>query len=200
MLSLILWALILVVTCKYVLILLGHNKAKAARCRRWRWRKGARPGPHPLHHDAARHDRRRAFYGDADHARHLVLSVEGLEVGAPQLQNMWCRCRDHPGRLFTVQSRGTARVAAFFGPVMTLWFTSIAAVGIVHIADEPGVIAALNPMRGALPRQPRLYRSRGARRGSCRHRRRGAYADLGHFGRKPIQTAWLSISCCRRSS
>jgi KUP system potassium uptake protein len=50
--------------------------------------------------------------------------------------------------LFALQSRGTARVASFFGPVMTVWFVTIAAAGLTHIADDPGVLAALNPAHG----------------------------------------------------
>ena len=88
----------------------------------------------------------------------MLSAVEGLEVGAPQLQAYVVPLTVIIlVALFAVQSRGTARVAAFFGPVMTLWFIAIAAVGIVHIADDPSVLAALNPMHAvALPRQPRL--------------------------------------------
>jgi KUP system potassium uptake protein len=97
--------------------------------------------------------------------------------------------------LFAVQSRGTARVAAFFGPVMVVWFIAIAIAGIMHISDGPGVLAAVNPYyAGAF-----FYE----------HSKVGLvtlglvflsvtggealYADLGHFGRKPIQTAWFGL-------
>ena len=53
--------------------------------------------------------------------------------------------------LFAVQSRGTARVASFFAPVMVIWFVAIAAAGLLHIRDDPGVLAAINPaLRGEL--------------------------------------------------
>jgi KUP system potassium uptake protein len=95
--------------------------------------------------------------------------------------------------LFALQSRGAARVASFFGPVMTVWFVTIAAAGLTHIADDPGVLAALNPAHGV-----RFLSSHGyialVTLGAVFLAVTGAealYADLGHFGRKPIQTAWL---------
>ena len=96
--------------------------------------------------------------------------------------------------LFAVQSRGTARVAAFFGPVMTLWFHRASpAVGLVHIADDPGVLAALNPAHAVSFLSSHGYIGL-VTLGAVFLAVTGAealYADLGHFGRKPIQTAWL---------
>src|SRR6185437_6387512 len=97
--------------------------------------------------------------------------------------------------LFAVQRRGTARVAAFFGPVMTIWFVTIAVAGLLHLRDDPAVFAAINPVYAV---------SFVATHGSIGLVTLGAvflavtggealYADLGHFGRPPIQTAWLAL-------
>src|SRR5581483_11299655 len=97
--------------------------------------------------------------------------------------------------LFAVQSHGTARVAALFGPVMLVWFAAIAAAGLWHIAADPSVLAAVNPAHGL-----RFVASHGmiglVTLGAVFLAVTGAealYADLGHFGRAPIQTAWAVI-------
>jgi KUP system potassium uptake protein len=94
-----------------------------------------------------------------------------------------------------VQSRGTARVAAFFGPITLVWFIVIGLAGIWHIVADPSVLAAFNPLYGA---------SFLAGHGMIGLITLGAvflavtgaealYADLGHFGRKPIQFAWIAV-------
>ena len=98
--------------------------------------------------------------------------------------------------LFAVQSHGTARVAAFFGPITLVWFIALALGGIAHIAQNPGVLAALNPVHGMM-----FLASHGwiglATLGAVFLAVTGCealYADLGHFGRGPIQTAWLLVA------
>src|SRR6266568_953603 len=98
--------------------------------------------------------------------------------------------------LFAVQSRGTARVAAFFGPITLVWFIAIAAAGIWHIAQNPAVLLAFNPIHGVV-----FLASHGiiglltlgavflVVTGS-----EALYADLGHFGPGPIRTAWLFVA------
>src|SRR5262249_55295228 len=97
--------------------------------------------------------------------------------------------------LFAVQSRGTHRVAAFFGPIMLVWFLVIGLASIPAIASQPEVLLALNPLYAA---------SFMIHHGIIGFVTLGAvflavtgaealYADLGHFGKKPIQTAWLFI-------
>ena len=97
--------------------------------------------------------------------------------------------------LFAVQSRGTARVAAFFGPITLIWFVAIAIPGVRLIAADPSVLAALNPWHaltfvtghgtiGLVALGAVFLAVTGAE---------ALYADLGHFGRKPIQTAWIAI-------
>jgi KUP system potassium uptake protein len=199
-LSLILWALFLVVTAKYVLILLrADNKGEGgtlslmAMAQRALGSARTRFGVLMLGMIAAS-----LFYGDAliTPAISVISAVEGLEVAAPQLQSYVVPLTVVILiALFALQSRGSARVAAWFGPVMTVWFIALAAVGLAHIADDPGVLAALNPLNaigflathgyiGLVTLGAVFLAVTGAE---------ALYADLGHFGRKPIQTAWLSF-------
>src|SRR5665811_943856 len=97
--------------------------------------------------------------------------------------------------LFAAQSRGTAKVAALFGPIMVVWFIAIAIAGALHIRDDPHVLLAINPLYGVeflLDHGQIGLVTLGAvflvvTGGEA------LYADLGHFGRKPIQTAWLCL-------
>jgi KUP system potassium uptake protein len=97
--------------------------------------------------------------------------------------------------LFAVQSRGTAQVAAFFGPVMLIWFAALALGALYQIAAQPSVLLALNPwhalsflgshgMIGLITLGAVFLAVTGAE---------ALYADLGHFGRHPIQFAWLAL-------
>src|SRR4029079_7384417 len=97
--------------------------------------------------------------------------------------------------LFSVQSSGTARVASAFGPVMLVWFATLATLGLIHISDDPTVLYAINPWYAI-----KFMLSHGviglvtlglvflAVTGG-----EALYADLRHFGRKPIQTACLVL-------
>jgi KUP system potassium uptake protein len=97
--------------------------------------------------------------------------------------------------LFAVQARGTARVASFFGPVMVVWFAAIAIAGAMWVASNPSVLLALNPYYGVA-----FLLGHGVvglvTLGAVFLAVTGAealYADLGHFGRAPIQAAWLVL-------
>ena len=97
--------------------------------------------------------------------------------------------------LFAAQSRGTARVAAFFSPIMVAFFAVNAVLGLIHIASDWRILAALSPIPGV-----EFLHARGTIGfvvlGSVFLAVTGAealYADMGHFGRKPIQAAWLFI-------
>jgi KUP system potassium uptake protein len=197
-LSLILWALILVVTAKYVLILLrADNKGEGGTLSLMALAQRA------LHSARAQFAvlllgmiAASLFYGDAllTPAISVLSAVEGLEVAAPQLKSYVVPLTVLIlVALFAVQSRGTARVASFFGPVMTMWFITLGVAGLIHIADDPGVLAAFDPAHAV-----RFIATHGAiglvTLGAVFLAVTGAealYADLGHFGRKPIQTAWL---------
>ena len=97
--------------------------------------------------------------------------------------------------LFAFQYKGTAGVGKVFGPVMIVWFTMLAVLGIYHFVKHPGVIEAVNPLHAA-----QFFAANGfvgfAVLGSvflCVTGGEALYADLGHFGRKPIQYAWLGF-------
>jgi KUP system potassium uptake protein len=95
--------------------------------------------------------------------------------------------------LFLVQSRGTASMARFFGPVTALWFLTLAILGIIHIGDDPSVLRGLLPHYGVI-----FLINNGVTGfvilGSVFLAVTGAealYADMGHFGKKPIRAAWI---------
>jgi KUP system potassium uptake protein len=197
-LSLILWALIVVVAIKYVLLLLNADN-------------NGEGGTLSLTALATRALGRRTplvfllgvvgasmFLGDSviTPAISVLSAIEGLKLVTPAFEHyvVPLTIAILLG-LFAAQSRGTARVASFFAPVMVIWFIAIAVAGLLHIRDDPGVLAAINPAHAV----SFLYN----------HGRIGLvtlglvflvvtggealYADLGHFGRKPIQIAWFSL-------
>src|SRR5207247_8917835 len=121
-------------------------------------------------------------------------AVEGLQVIAPSL-HAWVV----PIAvvimlvLFGIQKRGTATIGAMFGPVMCIWFATLAVLGVLEIATRPAVIAALNPIYaiGFFASDPgAAFLAMGAVvlvvTGT-----EALYADMGHFGRTPIRRAWL---------
>ncbi len=198
--SLALWAMILVVTVKYVLFVMrADNKGEG--------------GVLSLMALAQRAIGRRTrlvfalgligaalFYGDSIITP--AVSVLGAEDGLKTLPGIGPKVTDKLimiisivilFALFMVQSRGTARIGLLFGPVMVVWFVVIAAMGVMHIADAPGVFQAVNPWYGL-----RLIATHGyigfLVLGSVFLTVTGGealYADMGHFGRWPIQAAWL---------
>jgi len=135
------------------------------------------------------------FYGDGmvTPAISVLSAVEGLDVVAPQLRTMVIPltliiliC------LFVFQRHGTAKVGAFFGPVMGVWFGVLGVMGVYNLIQNPHVLLALNPMYAIhlLVDNPHIavYAM-----GSVVLAVTGAealYADMGHFGRKPIRLAW----------
>jgi KUP system potassium uptake protein len=196
--SLLIWTLILIVTLKYVvLILRADNRGEG--------------GTLTLMALAQRAIGRRTrlvfvlgvagaalFYGDAaiTPAISVLSAVEGIELVAP-----------HFGAyvlpitvaillgLFWVQSSGTGQVSAMFGPVTFAWFVVMATLGLAHAGDRPLIFTALNPAAalgflwthglGALPVIGSVFLAvTGAE---------ALYADMGHFGRGPIRAAWLGL-------
>ena len=198
-LSLIIWALILVVTVKYVLLLLradndgeGGTLALMALAQR-------AVGGRSLLVLSLGIIGAALFYGDAmlTPAVSVLSAVEGLEVAAPGLHFYVVPLTVLIlVALFAVQSRGTASVAAFFGPITLIWFVAIAAAGLWHISQNITVLQAFSPVYGIS-----FLASHGLigllTLGAVFLAVTGAealYADLGHFGRGPIQTAWLIVA------
>ncbi len=135
------------------------------------------------------------FSGDAiiTPAISVLSAVEGLGVAEASLQPYVLPITVAVLiTLFAVQRSGTARVASFFGPIMVVFFALIGALGLRHIADAPFILSAFNPVKGLV-----FLFGNGATGfvtlGLVFLAVTGAealYADMGHFGRKPIQTAW----------
>ncbi len=97
--------------------------------------------------------------------------------------------------LFAYQKRGTARIGRVFGPIMVVWFATLAVLGIVAIARFPSVLSALNPLHAVhlFMRDPnRAFVVLGSVV-LCITGGEALYADMGHFGRRPIQAAWYSV-------
>ena len=195
-LSLIVWALILIVSVKYVLVIMrldnqgeGGILALIALLLQ-KTRRGLLIGLGLF--GAA------LLYGDGiiTPAISVLSAVEGLEIDVPELRHVVV-----PATLvillvlFVGQRYGTARVGGVFGPIMVVWFATIGALGAMEIARAPAILLALNPWYGA-----QIF---------VHHRTAGflvlgavvlavtgaeaLYADMGHFGRSPIRLAWFSV-------
>ena len=126
----------------------------------------------------------------------VLSAVEGLKLAAPGLQPFVVPLTVAILiALFAFQKKGTERIGAFFGPVMLLWFATIGGLGILHILEAPEVIKGLSPTYGVeffVHHRWHAFRMLGlvvlAVTGG-----EALYADMGHFGRKPIQAVWLII-------
>ena len=139
------------------------------------------------------------FYGDGviTPAISVLGAVEGLEVVSPTFKRFVV-----PLTLlillalFMVQKRGTASVGRFFGPVMVVWFIVIASLGVVHIASDPHILVALSPhyALGFIWNNPGTTFIILGAVVLCVTGGEALYADMGHFGKKPIRVAWFSIA------
>jgi KUP system potassium uptake protein len=200
-LSLIFWALMVVISLKYVvLVMRADNQGEG--------------GILSLLALAARgyasDSRRRAalmvlaligaamFYGDSmvTPAISVLSAVEGVKVAAPAFGH-WVipitlgiiLC------LFMLQSQGTARIGRLFGPVMLLWFTVLGVAGVAQIIANPQVLAALNPSYGIsfLLADPLKGFLVGGSVFLAVTGGEALYADMGHFGARPIRLAWFTV-------
>ncbi|WP_018610543.1 potassium transporter Kup [Uliginosibacterium gangwonense] len=200
-LSLVFWSLMLIVSLKYVVFIMradnrgeGGIMALTAQAQR------------------AAHDSPRLmialtmlgmfgaalFYGDGviTPAMSVLSAVEGLEVATPTLKPFVVPITIVVlVGLFWMQSKGTASVGALFGPVMVLWFLTLGVLGVAHVVNYPSVLAAVNPWYGL--EFFVTYRLHGfLALGSVVLAVTGGealYADMGHFGRRPIKLAWFGL-------
>ncbi len=200
-LSLIFWALTLVISTKYLLFLMrADNRGEGGIL-------ALLALLTPKHHLSTNQRRlilplgmfgAALLYGDGviTPAISVLSAVEGLKVATPGLERYVVPLTILIlVLLFLFQRRGTARVGVVFGPVMTVWFAAIAILGIVGIVRAPQVFAAVNPLHGArffLVNGGLAFRTLGAvflvvTGGEA------LYADMGHFGPKPIRLAWFSF-------
>jgi KUP system potassium uptake protein len=199
-LSLIVWALILVVAVKYVLLIMrADNQGE-----------GGILALLALALEAARGPRARTalillaiggaalFYGDSmiTPAISVLSAIEGVGVETPALNRFVLPLTVVVlAALFLVQKRGTESVGHLFGPVMVLWFAVIAVDGLIQIAKVPGVLRALNPAHAvtifiASPLTGFFVLgavSLAITGGEA------LYADMGHFGRFPIRLTWFAL-------
>src|SRR6202040_555934 len=97
--------------------------------------------------------------------------------------------------LFAYQSRGTAKVASLFGPVMVVWFAVIAVIGAIPISRHPQVVAALNPYYGLslLVHRPQVALAIIGAVFLAITGGEALYADMGHFGKRPVRIAWFAL-------
>jgi KUP system potassium uptake protein len=198
-LSLILWALMIIVTLKYVMILLradnqgeGGTLSLLALAQRAMGR--STPAVLGLGMIGAA-----LFYGDAliTPAISVLSAVEGLKLVTTRFEPFVLPITiGIIVALFLVQSKGTAAVAVLFGPITLVWFLVMGVGGFVHVSADPGILAALNPLYAAT-----FVANNGliglVALGAVFLAVTGAealYADLGHFGRRPIQVAWVFVA------
>jgi len=200
-LSLILWSLLVVVSVKYVIFIMrADNRGEG----------GIMALIALALHDAKGQPRRERmimligilgagmFYGDGvvTPAISVLSAVEGLEVATPAFKPFII-----PITLlvlfflFFVQRKGTASIGSLFGPLMMLWFSTLALLGLYNLLAHPGVLRALDPSYGI----DFLFHNRSiaiVAMGAVVLSVTGAealYADMGHFGRRPIQLAWFGF-------
>jgi KUP system potassium uptake protein len=196
--SLILWALIITVTVKYVvLVLRADNNGEGGTLTLIALAQRA-VGHNVLVISLLGMIGAALFYGDAiiTPAISVLSAIEGVKLVTPAFEPYVV-----PFSLailiglFAVQSHGTARVAAWFGPITALWFALMALGGLLHIADAPSILMAISPTYGI---------AFLANHGTAGLLALGAvflavtgaealYADMGHFGRRPIRTTWLGF-------
>ena len=198
-LSLITWALMIIVTFKYVALLMradnqGEGGTLSLLALAERSLGGRRRLVLALGLVGAA-----LFFGDAaiTPAISVLSAVEGLSLITTAF-DPWIEAISVVIiiGLFLVQYRGTAAVAVFFGPITLVWFTLMAVGGLWHIADAPQVLVALNPLQalefllsngklGLIVLGAVFLAVTGAE---------ALYADMGHFGRRPIQLAWIVVA------
>ena len=194
--SLLVWALILVVTLKYVALLLradNHGEGGTLSLMALAQKALQKPNRIVLGLGVVGAS---LFYGDAilTPAISVLSAVEGLEY-ATDIDESWIVpiVLGILIVLYSVQSWGTSKVAAFFGPIMLVWFTTLAVLGLIHINDSPQILNALNPLNalwfmtnhgiiGFTVLGAVFLAVTGAE---------ALYADMGHFGRTAIRRAWL---------
>lgn len=200
-LSLIFWTLMLIVSLKYVvLILRADNNGE-----------GGLIAMLALASSAVREQPRlhgwlmvlgvfgtAVFFGDGviTPAISVLSAIEGLEVAAPSLHHWVVPITLLVlTALFFVQRFGTAGVGRFFGPLTVLWFLVLAALGVMHILEHPAVLVALSPHHALafiLAHPVVSFMALGAVV-LCVTGAEALYADLGHFGKRPIRIAWFSL-------
>ena len=199
--SLILWCLIIVISLKYVTLVLradngGEGGIMALTVLAL---KSVAERPH-LHYPVILLGMVGAglFFGDGviTPAITVLSAIEGLEVATPAVKPYVVPITLAVLTvLYLAQRRGTGGIAKWFGPIVLLWFVTLAAMGVVNIAGNTDILAAFNPLHAfAFLRQNGWFAFLSL--GAVVLALTGAealYADMGHFGRKPVRLAWFSV-------
>jgi KUP system potassium uptake protein len=200
-LSLMFWALILVVTVKYVCFIMradNHGEGGIFALLAIvpeRYRKSAKPTGRATALALLAVIGAALLYGDGviTPAISVLSAIEGLTVASPRLEPavvpLTCAILV---ALFAVQRRGTGGIGKVFGPIMAVWFTTLAALGLYHIAQRPEILAALSPHHAV-----RFFQTHGLQGGLILGSvvlavtgGEALYADMGHFGLRPIRLSW----------
>src|SRR3984885_12992806 len=196
-LSLLIWTLFMITTVKYVTVAMSIDNYGEGGIRASMSLLGLQRHRRPLSAIAGLLGAA-LIYGDGaiTPAISVLSALEGLNIAAPSFEQYVLPCAVVIlAGLFAVQPLGTARIGAAFGPIMAVWFVTIGALGLWGIAKEPSVLLALNPLYGV-----RLLASNGY--GGflvlggiflCVTGAEALYADMGHFGKRPIRAAWSWI-------
>jgi KUP system potassium uptake protein len=200
-LSLIFWSLLSVVTLKYVIVTLRADNAGEGGTLSLLalvQQKFGTAGPWAARFVALAALGTAMFYCEAliTPAITILSAVEGLEVLDPELSSAVLPITlSIIVALFAFQRRGTARVGGLFGPIMVVWFGTLAVLGLVNIIEAPRVLVAVSPSYAVtlLATHPGVAL---AILGAVFLVLTGAealYADMGHFGRQPVRLAWLGV-------
>jgi KUP system potassium uptake protein len=199
-LSCLIWALVLVVAVKYVLLIMrADNQGEGGIFALLALALWGAPGKHlPWVLTMLGLAGAALFYGDSmiTPAISVLSAVEGLEVAIPGLKPFVL-----PVTLvvlfglFVVQKRGTERVGQYFGPVMALWFAVLGILGLIQISTLPQVLTALSPIHAAgfFTAHPAVSFVVLGAVALAITGGEALYADMGHFGRFPIRTAWFAV-------
>ena len=196
-LSLILWTLIIVTSVKYVMFAMRINNdgegGILALMSLLAIKRKNRPAIAAIGLFGAA-----LIYGDGaiTPAISVLSALEGVNIAAPVLKPYVLPAAVAVlVALFAIQPLGTARIGKAFGPIMALWFVSIAVLGIGGILQHPAVLVALNPLYGARFLFSNGYASFLVLGGVflCVTGAEALYADMGHFGPRPIRLAWVAI-------
>ena len=200
-LSMMFWAVTIIVSLKYVVLMLRFdNQGEGGVLALLSW------AAHTVRHKPAvlwlvtvmGAFSASLFYGDAviTPAISVLSAVEGITVAIPGAEHFVVPLALAVLiGLFAIQRRGTAVVGAFFGPIMITWFVSLAALGIVSIVQTPQILMALSPVHALrfMLEHPGWAFLASAAVFLCLTGAEALYADMGHFGPKPVRLAWFGL-------
>ncbi len=139
------------------------------------------------------------FFGDGviTPAVSVLSAVEGVKVAAPGLERFVVPITLVVLTiLFMVQKHGTGGIGKFFGPIMVMWFLVLAVLGFIHVSRNPAVLAAMSPHYALsfIVNHPQLAFVALSAIILCATGVEALYADMGHFGKKPIRVAWFALA------